>query len=689
VHGRKYNGFYLGMQPAVVIKLFIPFLFPLLTFSNCGTINAVKIYTTAILAAASMDQILSQQFEKFNTHGKLPSPRGVALQVIHLTERNDTTAHQVAKLINNDPSLASRILKSANILVRREGRPVTSIVDAVTVLGFKSVRQLALSLSLVADFSSGTCAGFDYQRFWAHSVCSGVAAQQLITRMSIGVADEAFLLGLLSQIGRLSLATVFPEQYAKVLVQAAETHNLSKLEQNTFGLNHNQITSLMLSDWGMPEIFQTIAMYLELPDASPFAEGSRSWRLLQLFHFSDRLAEFCTAPPADRLTGIPKLMLLSTRLGFETDTLIEIGDIVIKEMSEWGSLLNLAVPATPPFKEILGTASIAHELTGGETLSGAAAESVKLRILLVEDDRSMQLLYKNMLEKSGHKVTTANNGREALDIVKKSPPQLIISDWMMPEMNGIEFCKAMRQNEEWSQIYIFIVTAQESTDKLVEAFEAGVDDYLSKPINPKVLGARLRAAQRIIQMQEAQEQDHLQLHKFADELALSNQRLQELALTDVLTGLPNRRYGIDRLEQEWANATRSGHPVCCMMVDVDRFKLINDTHGHHLGDEALKMVAASLRHAARKEDVVCRLGGEEFLVICANTNEDACFHYAERLRQQVDSHPLQVQGKTLHITVSIGLSSNTNIGNVESMMHIADKRLYAAKAAGRNRTIAG
>ncbi len=636
-----------------------------------------------------MDQTLSQQFEKFNTHGKLPSPRGVALQVIHLTELNDTTAHQVAKLINNDPSLASRILKSANILVRREGRPVTSIIDAVTVLGFKSVRQLALSLSLVADFSAGSCVGFDYQKFWAHSVCSGVAAQQLITRMSIGVADEAFLLGLLSQIGRLTLSTVFPEQYSKILAQSAESNNLSKLERTTFGLDHNQITSLMLADWGMPELFQNIAMYLEHPDASLFADGSRSWRLLQLFHFADRLAEICTDAPADRLTKIPKLMLLSTREGIETDTLIEIGDVVIKEMKEWGSLLNITVPAIPPFKELLGAASIANELTGIEALPGGAAEFVKLRILLVEDDRSMQLLYKNLLEKSGHKVTTANNGRAALEIVKKSPPQLIISDWMMPEMDGIEFCKAIRKNEEWKQIYFFIVTAQESTEKLVEAFEAGVDDYLSKPINPKVLGARLRAAQRIIQMQEAQVQDHLQLRKFADELALSNQRLQELALTDSLTGLPNRRYGIDRLEQEWAIATRSGHPVCCMMVDVDRFKMINDTFGHHLGDEALKMVAESLRHAARKQDVVCRLGGEEFLVICSNTNEEACFQYAERLRQQVDSQPLQVQGKTLHITVSIGLSSNSKIGNVEAMLHLADERLYAAKAAGRNKTIAG
>lgn len=636
-----------------------------------------------------MNPALSKQFEKFNTHGKLPSPRGVALQVIHLTEQNDATAHQLAKLINNDPSLASRILKSANLLARREGRPVSSIIDAVTVLGFKSVRQLALSLSLVSDFGSGVCARFDYQEFWAHSVCCGVAAQQLVSKMNIGVADEAFLLGLLSQIGRLTLSTVFPDQYSQVLEQAADAQNLSRLEQNTFGLDHNQITSLMLADWGMPELFQDIVMYLEQPNTSQFAEGSRNWQLLQLFHFADRIAALCTSSPADRFYKVPQLMLLATHVGIETKALIEIGDLVIAELGEWSHLLNISVAPIPPFEQMLNSASIAHELKGVEALPGSTTDSVKLNILLVEDDRSLLLLYKNMLEKSGHHVTSAGNGRVALEIVKNDPPQLIISDWMMPEMNGLEFSKEVRKNPAWNNIYIFLITAQESTSNLVEAFEAGVDDYLTKPINAKIFAARLRAAQRIIRLQETQEQERLQLRKFADELALSNKRLQELVLTDALTGLPNRRYGIERLEQEWAIATRSSNPVCCMMIDVDRFKSVNDTYGHQFGDEALKMVATNLRLAARKQDVVCRFGGEEFLVICSNTDEKACFQYAERLRMQVAAQPLQIQGKTLPITISIGISANTNQANIESMMHLADERLYKAKSAGRNCTVAG
>ena len=381
-------------------------------------------------------------------------------------------------------------------------------------------------------------------------------------------------------------------------------------------------------------------------------------------------------------------MLLATRTGVETAALIEVGDRVIRGMAEWGELLNIDVPSLPPFEEILNAVSLTSELLSIDVLPDAQSVIFKLRILLVDDDRAVRLLYKTLLEKSGHSVTTASNGREALESIKARPPQLIISDWVMPEMDGIEFCRELRKNPDWHKIYVFIVTAQDSAEKLIEAFEAGANDYLSKPINSKVLAARLRSAQRIIQMQEAQEEDRLQMRRFADELAASNKRLQDLALTDTLTGLPNRRYGMERLEQEWALATRTQRPVCCMMVDIDYFKMVNDTYGHQVGDEALKMVASSLQQAARKQDVVCRVGGEEFMVICPDSDVKAGFAYAERLRKHVASQTLQTMGQSLRLTVSIGLTDNAQLENTEAILHQADTRLYAAKAAGRNRTIA-
>lgn len=636
-----------------------------------------------------MNRSVNQRFEDFKAHGKLPSPRGIALQIIQLSTKEDTTTLQIARLINNDPALAGHIIKAANLLIRREGRPIASIMDGVTILGIKSVRQLALILSLAVDFRSGACAGFDYPKFWAHSVCSGIAAQEIVARMRVGVADEAFLLGLLAQIGRLALATIYTQDYSQILEQSVAANNLAELERDAFGLDHNQASALMLSDWGMPELFQKIALHLEQPELSGFSEGERNWRLLQLLHFSHRLAGICTSAPSERRRQIPPLMLLATRVGIETSVLIEIGDRVIHGMREWCELLGIAIPDIPPFEEMLNSVSVPPELMDVEDLPGAQPTTFKLRILLVEDDRSIQLFYKALLEKAGHSVTTANNGRVALEMVKAHPPQIIISDWMMPEMDGIEFCRVLRSNPEWNNIYVFIVTAQESTEKLIEAFEAGASDYLAKPINPRVLAARLRAAQHIVQMQEALEEDRSHLRQFADELALSNKQLQELALTDTLTGLPNRRYGLERLEQELALAVRGGRPVCCMMVDIDNFKSINDTYGHDFGDDALKMVAASLRSAARKQDVVCRLGGEEFLVVCADTDVQAGFQYAERLRQHVASKLMPIQDNTICLTVSIGLADNSNAESVEAMMREADERLYAAKSAGRNRINAG
>lgn len=640
-------------------------------------------------AITSMDQSITRKFEDFKSHGKLPSPRGIALQIMQLADQENTTTQQIARLINNDPALAGRIVKVANLLVHRGTRPVTTVADAVMVQGIKSVRQLSLGLSLLEEFSSGACRGFDYQKFWAQSVCGGIAAQQIVAKMHIGVADEAFLLGLLMRIGRLALATLFPEEYAQVLEQSVGGNNLAELENQAFGFNHSQISAMMLSDWGMPGLFQEIALHLEQPETSKFHEGDRSWRLLHLFHFSDRLAAVCTAAPVDRYRQIPGMMLMATRVGVETSALIEIGDAVIHGFREWGDLLNIKVPNIPPFEEMLHAASITPELMDVDALPGTKPATFRLRILLVDDDRAIRLLYKTLLEKSGHSVTTASNGREALESVKASPPQLVISDWTMPEMDGVEFCRELRKNPDWHRIYVFIVTAQESTDKLIEAFEAGANDYLTKPINPRVLAARLRSAQRIIQMQEAQEEDRLQLRKFADELAQSNKRLQELALTDVLTALPNRRCGMERLEQEWALATRAGRPLCCMMIDIDHFKLVNDTYGHQFGDNALKLVAGSLQQAARKQDVVCRLGGEEFMVICPDTDEKAGYQLAERLRHHVSSRPLLVQNKTIYLNVSIGLSDNAGVTSTETMLRQADARLYAAKSAGRNRTIAG
>ena len=155
-----------------------------------------------------------------------------------------------------------------------------------------------------------------------------------------------------------------------------------------------------------------------------------------------------------------------------------------------------------------------------------------------------------LLDNLGHTVAVARNGVEALAKVNEFMPQIIITDWMMPEMDGIEFCRALRRNPAWRNIYVFMLSAMEGTDRLVEAFEAGANDYMTKPVNPKVLSARLSAGQRVVQLQEELEYERQLLQKFSSELTVSNQRLQQLALTDELTNLPNRRFANEHLERE-------------------------------------------------------------------------------------------------------------------------------------------
>ncbi len=461
---------------------------------------------------------------------KLPSPKGVALQVIQLTQSDDVTNQQIAYAIKADPVLSGHLIKAANALVAYQTRPIASVVDAVAVLGMNTVRQLALGLSLIEHNRSGPCAGFDYQNFWTRSLLTGITAQNLVLNSGIGSAEEIFMLGLLGQIGSLALAATYPLEYARVLAAAAQStdSNLCQLELDEFGFDHNQLTQTMLAEWGMPQVFQNVARHHEDPKRSGFTERSRNWHLVNMLHIADMFSRVCTTREQNRRKMVPRLILIATRLGIEMETLARVGDKSVHEWHEWSRLCGIRTLELPPFATLLEAIPLAPGmLDAGEEVQEHSATAYKLRILLVDDDRGIRLLLTRLLERAGHTVETAGNGVEGLEKIANFKPQLIITDWMMPEMDGIEFCKALRQNKAWRNIYVFIMTAQEGGEKLVEAFEAGANDYMTKPISHKLLLARLRAGQRVVQLQDEMEFDRQQLHKFADELAAFNQRLRK------------------------------------------------------------------------------------------------------------------------------------------------------------------
>ncbi len=624
------------------------------------------------------------KFEEIKASGLLPSPKGVALAVMQLAQDERTTNAAIARTIKADPALSGRLVKAANTAQFGRRRAVASVPDAVVALGLNSVRQLALGFSLVSDYRSGRCSNFDYDWFWGHSLIKALAMQTIATHVRIAVPEETFLVGLLSGIGRLALASVYPREYSELLADPqCVAERLIAAEKQCFATDHLQLTAGLLTDWGLPGVLIDPTLHHELPAAAPFEPGSRAYALTYALHLSATLGDICLAPEASRAHRLHELFDLGKRIGLDAETMTGVADQTVKDWQEWGRLLEVPAHPMPPFAELAGQA-LSEEAAPNEL---AKRKDTKLRVLVVDDDRSVLLLLDKLLNNAGYQVFAATDGKQGLHMAMECRPHLIVADWLMPEMDGLQFCRTLRSTTIGRSVYLLLLTGVEEEARLLDAFDAGVDDYLVKPVNPRVLLARLKAGERVVSLQTEVESDREEIRRFAAELALTNRRLQEAALLDSLTGIPNRRYAMDRIHQEWSAAERSSRRLACMLIDVDNFKRINDTYGHDVGDIVLQRVADSLKQTARTQDVICRIGGEEFLVVCPDTDAVAASLCAERLRVAANALRISIGNVSLQVTISVGVAAmDASMRGPESMIKAADQAVYAAKQAGRNRT---
>ena len=637
-----------------------------------------------------MNILTSPKFEELKTARQLPSAKGVARHIVKLAQKDDVTADEIVRIIKADPALAARLVKAANQGPLSGRRPVVSIPDAVVVLGLRAVRQLALGFSLLSNYPEGTCTSFDYEAYWARSLGTAVAFAALSIHIKTAPPEEAFVAGLLSRIGNVALATIYPEEYAQVLDQhETQTGTLVGLEREAFATDHNELGAALLSEWGMPRAIVDAVYHHEEPHQSGFPERSRGHLTAYGLHFAGRLGDWCFANDAQRLSMYPDLRVLARRIGLSEDAMASLLDEIAKEWRQWRPLLDadrgeLSAAERPDECGDGPPAEIAQGLAVMAQAEGAGPAQ-KLRVLLADDDPAVLTYLKKILTAEGHQVFTAGNGQAGLAMALELNPQVIITDWLMPEMDGVTLCKALRQTSVGRSIYILVLTDFQDTSRLIEAFDAGADDYVRKPLSAKVLVARLRAAQRVLVLHEELERDREQMRRFAADLAIENRRYQQAALTDPLTGFPNRRYVMERLEQEWASAKRTGRPFACLLIDIDHFKRVNDTHGHDAGDIVLKHTAQVLRDTARVHDVISRLGGEEFLVVCPDTGTKGAQACAERLRAAVEAASISVGAIACPVTVSIGVAVwNKEIPTAEALIKAADVAVYAAKDGGRN-----
>ena len=497
-----------------------------------------------------MSLVDDPKFSQLRISGRLPAPKGIALQVIQLTQQPDASNQSIARLIGADPAFSARVLKAANVLFPESPRPVATIADAVMVLGARGLRQLVLGISLITDYGNGPCKQFDYLHYWSHSLLTGIAAKHLTQYARLAAADEIFVVGLLGNIGQLALATAFSDEFGDLLTQPASKSvaRLHELERAKFGFDESELSEAMLTEMHFPAIFQRMARHYKQPDNSDVIEATREWRLLHVLHAASLLADILLAEPALRQDFIIKLKSQAMRIAIDLETLGEMGDACVSEWHEWSTMLNFGNKLNiQSFTELLGT--VEDQNNAAPSIQAMIkADGYPLRVLVVEDDPVTLKLLEAMLQEAGHNVTTAHHGVEAMLIIKQHLPQLLIIDWSMPEMDGITLCRTLRQNADSDNLQLIMLTDQEHPDSLVEAFDAGVNDYLIKPVTPKLFFARLRAAQRVIRLQDELAFDRERLQHFSNELIVANQRLQQMASTDESPSLPNRRAAIERLK---------------------------------------------------------------------------------------------------------------------------------------------
>lgn len=319
-------------------------------------------------------------------------------------------------------------------------------------------------------------------------------------------------------------------------------------------------------------------------------------------------------------------------------------------------------------------------------------------VLVVDDDPFVCQLLERLLTMERYRVRLAADGNEAMRLLLNEAPAFVITDWEMPGMNGLDLCRAIRAHEGVGFVYTIVMTAHSGQDQLVAAFDAGADDFLAKPFNRRELIARLRAGERIVALESDLAGQRRELFKYNVEmelanrkLAAANEKLNIMATTDGLTGLTNRRAAMDRAQEYFDLAQRHAQPFACILLDIDHFKKFNDTHGHDVGDMVLKAAAGHLRQQARSGEIVCRIGGEEFLILCPSATAAQAANGAERQRAFMEGAAVDTPAGRLRVTVSIGVAEyRPEMTAADELLKRADEALYESKRGGRNRvTVAG
>lgn len=293
-------------------------------------------------------------------------------------------------------------------------------------------------------------------------------------------------------------------------------------------------------------------------------------------------------------------------------------------------------------------------------------EQKPLTVLVIEDHPDQRDLLAIVLQREGYRVVTAGNGVEAMERLQKENVQIALSDIMMPKMDGFELIKTIRSDTALKGVYLILITARIQEGDRVRGLDLGADDYITKPFSFSELLARVRVGSRVVNYQ---------------------QNLEYQTQIDPLTGLFNRRAFERKIAEEFERAKRYNHPVSILLLDIDNFKTINDTYGHHGGDTALVKISETLREKTRRSDFPARYGGEEFVLILPETDQESALQVAGKVHEEIRSQTFGTSIRPFTLTVSVGLSSTStkHYSDWRQMLEDADGAMYVAKDRGKDR----
>jgi diguanylate cyclase (GGDEF)-like protein len=529
--------------------------------------------------------------------------------------------------------------------------------DAVMRIGVSALARLAVGLSLVHG-NQRWSGSFNLGAYWRRALARALALQHLARRQRNLPASEAFSLGLLADVGRLAMVAAFGDDAAGTV----------GAQRERWGFDEYQASAALLDAWSFPA-----SLWLAtLPSSRESAQaGGRVGELAQMVVLSRELA----AALDDSQHELSPLCLLGARFGLDADGIGSVLEQIDAELPAMAELLELKLPpaqAQAEFQRLRQALSARPPIDDG---AGGGA------LLLAASTPAAEALRRALLE-AGVAVEAAGSATQGFELLGTSEPDVLVLDADLPGLDALALCRQQRL-ARGAALYVLVLSAEPGSDAVLQALDAGANDVLAKPVEHKLMVAKVKLGERAVRLVAALESERRAADGAQRELSRCNEDLRVAAYTDELTGLPNRRALDEFLRGSASDALGRGEPLCCVVVDLDHFKRINDAHGHETGDRVLCSVARVLQAQTRATDMLARWGGEELVLVCPGAALDAAARLAERMRLTVER--LQQVGLP-PLTLSAGVAQ-AGADGVAAMLRAADAALLQAKRGGRNRVV--